>query len=486
MRKAFGMNFANSETNAHSQGVIVWGIMRLSGAGGRYDIRWLAKFAWLRCRWRIGSMSMSGPSVYKSILAVREARWFDFAGFCMRFYGYMMNIGTVSMLTLAGYSILTAGFVSSVIAFMVFVVSPRVGKLVDERGQHRVVPIAAAITLLGLAGLLTTAQLHGPEPLLYLFAVFMGFLPSAQALVRSRWTYLLRTGKLGDDAPDIRTIFSYEGVIDDIGFMLGPPASIAIAAAVTPIAGLTTGGILFAVGAVIMTLSRATEPVPGWEAAEGEAASAVSPAPAAKPKSIIRERPIVRVLFALMFFVGALYGIFDTTGVAFAEEVGNPNIAGIALMASGFISIVVGFVFGMVHIRIAPYKQVVLFASLIGLAYGWLMLVADVPSFFIVSFAGALFYAPCLITVNAACERAVPGKRLTESITWINAGSTLGLAVGPSVAGMVVATWGSLMAFDLGGIIAILVPVTALLCFRIIKRDVRADSYEVISSSPSK
>lgn len=81
------MNFANSETNAHSQGIIVWGIMRLSGAGGRYDIRWLAKFAWLRCRWRIGSMSMSGPSVYKSILAVREARWFDFAGFCMRFYG---------------------------------------------------------------------------------------------------------------------------------------------------------------------------------------------------------------------------------------------------------------------------------------------------------------------------------------------------------------------------------------------------------------
>lgn len=439
----------------------------------------------------------SGPGVYKSILAVREARAFDLGGFCMRFYGYMMNIGTVSMLTLAGYSILTAGFVSSVIAFMVFVVSPRIGKLVDERGQHRVVPVASAITLLGLAGLLITAQLHGPEPLLYLSAAFMGFLPSAQALVRSRWTYLLRTGRLGKDAPDIRTIFSYEGVIDDIGFMLGPPASIAIATAVAPIAGLLTGGILFAIGSAIMTLSRSTEPVPGWVAAEardgaaasasvGEAACAEAAAAAAKPKSIIRERPIVRVLFALMFFVGALYGIFDTTGVAFAEEVGNPNIAGIALMASGFISIVVGFAFGMVHIRIAPYKQVVLFASLIGIAYGSLALVSDVPSFFVVSFVGALFYAPCLITVNSACERAVPGKRLTESITWINAGSTLGLAVGPSVAGIVVASWGSLTAFDLGGIVAVLVPVTALLCFRIIKRDVRADAYEVISSSPSK
>lgn len=448
----------------------------------------------------------SGPAVYKSILAVREARWFDIAGFCMRFYGYMMNIGTVAMLTLAGYSVLTAGFVSSAIAFMVFVVSPRIGKLVDEYGQHRVVPVASAITLVGLAGMLATAQLHGPEPLLYLSAVFMGFIPNAQALVRSRWTYLLRTGRLGKDAPDIRTIFSYEGVIDDIGFMLGPPASIAIATAVAPIAGLLSGGVLFAVGSAVMTLSRSTEPVPGWTASDagGEAdmsgsapaeweAKAVEPSTPAshgsdaepsggrKAKTVIREYPVVRVLFALMFFVGSFYGIFDTTGVAFAEEMGDPNIASIALMGSALVSVAVGFVFGMVRISIAPYKQVVLFAVFIGVAYGSLALVFDVPTFFAVSFVGAVFYAPFLITANAACERAVPGRRLTESITWINAGCTLGLAVGPSLAGIVVEAWGSLASFDLGGAVAVMVPVTALLCFRIIKRDVRSDAYEVVA-----
>lgn len=419
----------------------------------------------------------SGPGVYKSILAVREARWFDIAGFCMRFYGYMMNIGTVAMLTLEGYSVLTAGFVSSAIAFMVFIVSPRIGKLVDEHGQHRVVPVASSITLVGLAGMLATAQLHGPELLLYLSAVFMGFIPNAQALVRSRWTYLLRTGRLGKDAPDIRTIFSYEGVIDDIGFMLGPPASIAIATAVAPIAGLLSGGVLFAVGSAVMTLSRSTEPVPGWTASDA--------APAAvggrKAKTVIREYPVVRVLFALMFFVGSFYGIFDTTGVAFAEEMGDPNIASIALMGSALVSVAVGFVFGMVRISIAPYKQVVLFAVFIGVAYGSLALVFDVPTFFAVSFVGAVFYAPFLITANAACERAVPGRRLTESITWINAGCMLGLAVGPSLAGIVVEAWGSLASFDLGGAVAVMVPVTALLCFRIIKRDVRSDAYEVVA-----
>lgn len=450
----------------------------------------------------------SGPGVYRSILAVREARWFDIAGFCMRFYGYMMNIGTVAMLTLAGYSVLTAGFVSSAIAFMVFIVSPRIGKLVDEYGQHRVVPVASAITLVGLAGMLATAQLHGPEPLLYLSAVFMGFIPNAQALVRSRWTYLLRTGRLGKDAPDIRTIFSYEGVIDDIGFMLGPPASIAIATAVAPIAGLFSGGVLFAVGSAVMTLSRSTEPVPGWTAADAQVGTDApkpggpssgqlegdgdSGAPdssgatsasggARKAKSVIREYPVVRVLFALMFFVGSFYGIFDTTGVAFAEEMGDPNIASIALMGSALVSVAVGFVFGMVRIGIAPYKQVVLFAVFIGVAYGSLALVFDVPTFFAVSFVGAVFYAPFLITANAACERAVPGRRLTEAITWINAGCTLGLAVGPSLAGVVVEAWGSLASFDMGGAMAVMVPVTALLCFRIIKRDVRSDAYEVVA-----
>lgn len=419
----------------------------------------------------------SGPGVYKSILAVREARWFDIAGFCMRFYGYMMNIGTVAMLTLAGYSVLTAGFVSSAIAFMVFIVSPRIGKLVDEHGQHRVVPVASAITLVGLAGMLATAQLHGPELLLYLSAVFMGFIPNAQALVRSRWTYLLRTGRLGKDAPDIRTIFSYEGVIDDIGFMLGPPASIAIATAVAPIAGLLSGGVLFAVGSAVMTLSRSTEPVPGWTASDATPAAVGG----RKAKTVIREYPVVRVLFALMFFVGSFYGIFDTTGVAFAEEMGDPNIASIALMGSALVSVAVGFVFGMMRMSIAPYKQVVLFAVFIGVAYGSLALVFDVPTFFAVSFVGAVFYAPFLITANAACERAVPGRRLTESITWINAGCTLGLAVGPSLAGVVVEAWGSLASFDMGGAVAVMVPITALLCFRIIKRDVRSDAYEVVA-----
>lgn len=89
------------------------------------------------------------PGVYRAILRVRQAYAFDVGGFLMRFYSYMMNIGTITMITLAGRSFLVAGLVSSAIALATFLISPRVSKLVDERGQHRVVPVAAAITLVG-------------------------------------------------------------------------------------------------------------------------------------------------------------------------------------------------------------------------------------------------------------------------------------------------------------------------------------------------
>ena len=68
------------------------------------------------------------PKVYASLLRVRQAYAFDAGCFLMRFYAYMMNIGTVTMVTLAGYSFFIAGLTSSVIALSTFFISPRVSK----------------------------------------------------------------------------------------------------------------------------------------------------------------------------------------------------------------------------------------------------------------------------------------------------------------------------------------------------------------------
>lgn len=470
-------------------------------------------------------MSAFNPGVYKTVLRVREAYAFDVGGFLMRFYSYMMNIGTVTMVTLAGYSFFVAGLVTSTIALVTFLVSPRVSKLVDERGQSRVVPVAAAITLVGLVIMLVTVSVHGPEWVLFVGAFFMGFVPSPQALVRARWTYLIRTGRLGCAAPDLRTMFSYEGVLDDVGFMLSPPISIALASAITPIAGLLAGGIAFTVGSCVLTLSRSTEPAPGWSevgaAASGSvdaaapngvasdsatsdaeasaaasvaalasepsaatsAAFATAPTPS-RTKSVLRTSPVVRVLFAMMVFLGGFYGVFDTATVALAEELGNPNIASFILIVASFVSMTMGFVFGMMNLRVPQHLQLVGCAVLAGCAYGTMCLIDSAVSLFVVSTLAAFTYAPFLIVANATCERSVPGERLTEAITWINAGITCGMAVGPTVAGVVIDQAGAIVSFDFGAVLAVSIPVIALLSFRVLKRNVRSEAYVEVAKVP--
>ena len=416
-----------------------------------------------------GSVAKVSPGVYKKVLRVREAYPFDIACLLMRFFGSMLNIGVVTMITLSGYSFLTAGLSSSLIALSIFVVTPRVSKRIDERGQSAVVPKAAAVSLLGLVVLVANVALHGPVWPLFVGALLVGFFPSPQAMARARWTYLIRSGRLGEAAPDLRTMFSYESVLDDMAFIFSPSISIALAAAIAPVAGMVCGGVAFAVGVVLLCSAKSTEPHPGWsqtdvagsgaEAASAvadtagagaaaskgalaEGAAAVASAASVPSKSLLATSAAVRVLFVIYAFAGSFLGLFDTATVSLSEDLNSPDFAGAVLMASGAVSMTAGFLFGMVRLRAPLPKQLVVAAC------------------------------PLLIVANGVCERAVPDARLTEAITWLNAGYTCGAAFGPTVAGALIDTFGTMASFKVGTLLCLGMPLTAILCYRVVKASI--------------
>lgn len=444
-------------------------------------------------------MAKVSPGVYKKVLRVREAYPFDIACLLMRFFGSMLNIGVVTMITLSGYSFLTAGLSSSLIALSIFVVTPRVSKRIDERGQSAVVPKAAAVSLLGLVVLIANVALHGPVWPLFVGALLVGFFPSPQAMARARWTYLIRSGRLGEAAPDLRTMFSYESVLDDMAFIFSPSISIALAAAIAPVAGMVCGGVAFAVGVVLLCSAKGTEPYPGWsqgEAAGGaadvadavadvagdgaaaskgalaEGAAAVASAASVPSKSLLATSSAVRVLFVIYAFAGSFLGLFDTATVSLSEDLNSPDFAGAVLMASGAVSMTAGFLFGMVRLRAPLPKQLVVAACAVGLSFGTMFLIDSAPTLMAVALLGACTYAPLLIVANGVCERAVPDARLTEAITWLNAGYTCGAAFGPTVAGALIDTFGTMASFKVGTLLCLGMPLTAILCYRVVKASI--------------
>ena len=446
-----------------------------------------------------GKVAKVSPGVYKKVLRVREAYPFDIACLLMRFFGSMLNIGVVTMITLSGYSFLTAGLSSSLIALSIFVVTPRVSKRIDERGQSAVAPKAAAVSLLGLVVLIANVALHGPVWPLFVGALLVGFFPSPQAMARARWTYLIRSGRLGETAPDLRTMFSYESVLDDMAFIFSPSISIALAAAIAPVAGMVCGGVAFAVGVVLLCSAKGTEPYPGWSQGEAagsaadvadvvadvagdgaaalkgalaEGASAVASAASAPAKSLLATSSAVRVLFVIYAFAGSFLGLFDTATVSLSEDLNSPDFAGAVLMASGAVSMTAGFLFGMVRLRAPLPKQLVVAACAVGLSFGTMFLIDSAPTLMAVALLGACTYAPLLIVANGVCERAVPDARLTEAITWLNAGYTCGAAFGPTVAGALIDTFGTMASFKVGTLLCLGMPLTAILCYRVVKASI--------------
>lgn len=435
-------------------------------------------------------MSSFNFNVYGAMLRVKAAYPFEIGGLLMRMYAFMRTIGTITMLTLSGYSYLMSGLVASVVAFSLFLISPRVSKLIDERGQSRIVPASTCIALSGCAIILATVLLKGPIWICFIGAVLMGFLPTPQALTRARWVYLVKTGRLGAAAPELKTVFSYEGVMDDLIFMISPALSIALASSIHPVAGMVCGFVCCAVGMVLLVSSKSTEPTVGWEkeivgagkgsgaeglaTADGAGAAGEGAQPVSKSeKSLFFSNPVVRVLFFLSLLMGAFFGVLDTATVSFAQiELDDPTFASIVLVIESFVSTVAGIVFGMILINARQSKKMLVASIAIGLGYGSMVLVSSWWVLLIVIFVAAGTYAPFIITMNETVEQAVAEANLTEALTWVTSGSICGLAFGPTLAGFIIDTWGSFTCFACGGTLALIVPVLALVTYPMMKRRV--------------
>lgn len=370
----------------------------------------------------------------------------------------MVGLGIVLMVSAERGSYALAGVVAAAYTVSSAVLNPLGSRAVDRWGQLKVVRILVAVHAVSLVGLAAITVAGWPAVTLVLLAVASGASqPATGALVRARWANLL-----GADSR-LRTAFAFEGVLDELIFVVGPPLATFLAVAFAAPAPVVASAMLVAVGAVLLLVQRSSEPP------VRALSSGTRPSP-------LRRTGVPSVLIVLIA-IGGVFGSIDVATVALADDAGQRGAAGVILALYALGSMVSALILGSRAgaTTDARLPRLLLLASLA-------LLLVTLPFLFrpsllglgvLVLFAG-LAVSPVLISGFSLTEALVEPDQITEGLSWAISSIGLGVALSAAGTGWLVDHAGIAAGFlvTLGS--AVLTSGAAVLGHRRVQRGVRA------------
>ncbi|WP_055625949.1 MFS transporter [Streptomyces hirsutus] len=397
------------------------------------------------------------PSPYPALFAVPGSKAFSAAGFIGRMPLAMMGIGVVTMVSQLTGRYGLAGALSATIALAAAVAGPQVSRLVDQHGQRRVLRPATLLALAAAALLLLAAHYGWPDWVLFVACAGIGCVPSLGAMIRARWAALYR------GTPQLHTAYSFESVVDEMCFILGPIISIGLSTAWFPEAGPLLAACFLAVGVFWLTAQRATEPTPHPRERTGDGGRGTGGGTALSS-------PGLQVLVATFAATGAIFGGVDVVTVAFAEERGHKAAASVVLAVYALGSCVAGLTFGLMRFAGAPERRWLLGICAMAVSMIPLLLVGNLPFLAVALFVAGLSIAPTMITTMSLIEEHVPRAQLTEGMTWVSTGLAVGVALGSAASGWVIDAAGARAGYGVPAVSGAVAVAVGFLGYRRLKR----------------
>ncbi len=398
-------------------------------------------------------------SQYRAAYARPGAAAFSIAGFVFRFSMAIYPIALVLIVSGRTGHYGFAGVVSGAFVLGEALGNPLAGMLVDKLGQHRVLPPYLAAHIASTAVLAALLIGHAPLWTLLPPALAMGFtLMNVGALIRARWSHLW-----SGDAPQRSTAYSVESTLDELIFVLGPLSATVLATHAEPVVTLAICLVLVASGSLWLTRQRATEPP-------------VTVHPAGEVRSTALRSRGMLLITGVMAFMGAVFGSAEVVMVAFCGQHGNRASAGwvVACFAGG--SALAGLGYGAVQWR-APLLRRFVLGSLSFCALSFVYFAADsIPVLALCTAIVGLAIAPTLICGFGLVDSIVPAASLTEGLTWIGTGLSVGYGFGAALVGSIADAHGARLAFVVPVACAVLAAATALTLGRRLAAGVPVDA----------
>src|SRR5580700_7733548 len=380
---------------------------------------------------------------YADIFRVPGAWRFSAAGVIGRMPMAMFGLGTVLLISAGTGKYGVAGAVSAVGSLGYAFSSPQIARLVDGRGQRRVLLPVLTVFTLATAALIVTVELRAATWVLFVSGAVAGAtMPSLGTMVRARWSVLLA------GSPRLHAAFSFESVADELCFVIGPAAVTLLATEVFPAAGVGVAALLCLGGTLWFTAQRRTEPAVG----PVRRSRRVEGAPA----------PGLVVLAPVYLLLGAMFVSIDLSTVSFAQHFGHKPLAGFILGTYALGSATGGLWYGSRQWR-APVETrfaVTLTLTVLGVATFWAQ--PNLVTLTCGIYLCGLTIAPTLIAGFSLLEaQAKPGRR-TEAMSWLSSGIAVGVAIGASVVGFVIDAHGPRLGYAFAALCGAACAVTCL------------------------
>jgi MFS family permease len=383
---------------------------------------------------RLPGRRLPGPlRPYAEIFRTPGAWRFSAAGVIGRMPMSMLGLGTVLLISASTGKYGVAGTVSAVGSLGNAFSVPSIARLVDSRGQRRVLIPLLTVFAIAVTALVAAVEFHLPTWTFYAPGAIAGAtMPSLGAMVRSRWSALL----VG--SPRLHAAYSFESVADELCFIIGPAAVTVLATEVYPAAGIGVAAVLCLAGTLWFAAQRGTEPAPHVREGKPPGARGHPARGGFLRHRAVAAAPGLAVLVPVYILLGAMFVSIDLSTVSFAQHFGHKPLAGFILGTYALGSATGGFWYGSRQWR-SPVQNrfaVTLTLTVIGVATFWAQ--PNLVTLTCGIYLCGLTIAPTLIAGFSLLEvQARPGRR-TEAMSWLSSGIGVGVAVGASVVGFII------------------------------------------------
>jgi len=361
-----------------------------------------------------------------------------------------MPIGMVSLALLMHLRDLTSSFAFAgavVGGYLVAMAAaaPAIGRLVDRRGLAIPLVVTGIVQPLALGAVLFAGPLGLSRANIAACAAIAGaFAPPISVLARTLWRHRFD----GDD--ERRIAFSFDSVLVELNFTLGPALVALLLAVATPAAALGAAWLFVAAAAPLFLSSPAPK---YWKRVHEAERHLLGPL----------TEPRLLVVYATTSAFTFAFGLLEVGYPGFAAAIGAPAAGGVLIAICSIGSAIGGLAYGGIQSTLPVERQLPRITALMVPPLAAHALVASPWLLAPLAFCAGLLMAPALTAVTILVSHHAPARYATEAFTWSTACIVSSVGAGMAAGGALIQAWGPAAAFGTAAASVVLASLLGLL-----------------------